>query len=252
MKSPFRTPARSEGLLFLVRGEPGAGRTRFALGLARGATKPIAILGNDRGARSYARQAGATDTVYVPLEDTAMLDRALAELEDHTGNYGGVIIDSITDWWKAEQKKHETEHDGHRTIAMRAWRTIREEHEDRLRILLSLGLHVILLAEERPIFERHGDALVEVGSREDTDRKDAYLADVRLRLFTRGGRTFAEVLKDRTGRYAMGAVVEDPCADLWIDATPSSSTTAPASVAARSRARHASKTGSSRPARSGT
>ena len=233
MKSPFRKPAKPEGLVFLVRGEAGVGKTQFALGLARCSDKHIAVLGSIESARSYARAPVSAKVAYVPIADTSVIDRALADLEDHANQYGGAIVDTITDWWKAEQRKHETEREGRRTIAMRAWRTIREEHEDRLRILQSLGLPVILLAEERPIFEKDGDTVHEVGAREDTDRKDAYLADVRLRLYTRNGTTFAEVLKDRTGRYAMGAVVENPRIDLWISANPSSSTTAPARAGTR-------------------
>src|SRR2546428_6233345 len=109
---------------------------------------------------------------------------------------------------------------------MRAWRAVRDEHERRLRILQSLPLHVVLISEERPIYERVGEELREVGTREDTDKKDGYLADVRLRFFAKDGRPYAEVLKDRTGRFAMGAVVEDPSAELWLG--PSTSTTVPA------------------------
>lgn len=225
--SVFRKPATPNGLIFLLRGEPGTGKTRFALGLARLTPKRVAILGNDRGAARVAGDPAFGNVAHLPITDASSVDAALAELEDHRADFGGVIVDSITDWWNAEQKKHEIEKDGERVIPMRAWRTIREEHEDRLRILTSLGLPVILVSQKRPLWERVAGEIREIGSREDTDKKDSYLADVRLRFFAKNGAPHAEILKDRTGRFRMGAVVEHPTVEAWLDAS-STSTTAPA------------------------
>ncbi len=203
-------PRAPENLVFEVRGEDGAGKTRFALGIARTTPKKVAILGNDRGAAKVAGRATFGNVVHVPIRDASSLDAALAELEDRREEFGAVIVDSLTDWWSAEQKKHVIEEDGEPLIPPRAWRVIRAEHEDRMRILLSLGVPLILLSEERPLWER-----------------DAHLADIRLRLFQKDGRAHAEVLKDRSGRTRMGAVVENPTVELWLRPI-SSSTTAPA------------------------
>ncbi|HVO29210.1 MAG TPA: hypothetical protein VMV18_00665 [bacterium] len=47
----FRTPERPASLTFMLRGEPGTGKTRFALGLTRHAArkKPVAVIGAARG-----------------------------------------------------------------------------------------------------------------------------------------------------------------------------------------------------------
>lgn len=210
------------GITFLVRGWRGSGRTAFALALARLTPKRILVIGEDRGIAALMNPPPSSPIDYRPIRDVSSIDAALAELEDHRDEFGGVVVDTVTDWWTAEKRKHHVFDDA---ITIRDWRVIKDEHECRLRILQSLGLPVVLLADERPFWDLRGaiESLSIVGSREDTEKNDANLADVRLRFFRRGGRRCVEVLKDRTGRFAMGAVVKDPTLEAWI---PSAFTTA--------------------------
>ncbi len=221
------------GITFLVRALRGFGRTAFALGLARLTPKRILVIGRDRGIASITNLP-VRRIEYRPIHDVSSIDAALAELEDHRVDFGGVVVDTLTDWWTAEKRKRHVFDDA---IGPRGWKVIKDEHECRLRILQSLGLPVVLLADQRPIWEWAADrGATVVGDREDTEKTDACLADVRLRFFRKAGRRCIEVLKDRTGRFAMGAVVKDPALEAWI---PSAFTTAPTRKGPRKPANHA-------------
>ena len=149
-------------------------------------------------------------------ESSAAFDKALGSLEKNPARCGGVVVDTLTDLWHAEQRDFEiVAKTGAKVITPHGWRSLSEAHEARIRRLQKLPCHIVLIAEEKPVSEYVNDELREIGTREDTDKKDGYLADVRLRLFAAGGKFFAEVLKDRTGRFGAGYVLENPSLELW-------------------------------------
>ena len=219
MTSLFKQPGEARNVTFMIRGEAGSGKTRFALGLKRVTGLPVAYVGTDRGAKFYANDPEIGGFLQVESRDADVIDSALGELNADSGkSFGGVVVDTVTDWWNAEQRKFEVKgKDGKPVIPMRAWRPLREGHEQKLRGLQALPLHVVLVCEEKPVYERDGEELREVGTKEDSDKKDSYVSDVRLRFFVRNGRFFAEVLKDRTGKFEMGAIVENPKVEMWVD-----------------------------------
>lgn len=220
--SMFKKPEAPAGITFMLRGEPGSGKTRFSLGAKRITGKPVAYIGTDRGALFYQNDPEVGGFLQVETRDAKQIDAAIAELREDWGkSFGAVVVDTITDLWNAEQKLFEiVAKDGKRQIPIRAWRSLRDGHEQKLRDLQALPLHTFLICEEKPIYEKRGTgdeaSLVEVGSREDADKKDSYVCDVRLRLYVEGGAFCAEVLKDRTGTFAMGEIIENPRVEMWI------------------------------------
>jgi hypothetical protein len=218
--SLFKKPSDPVGITFMLRGEAGSGKTRFALGAKRITGKPVAYIGNDRGAKFYQNDADVGGFQAIETSDLVVIDQALAELEKDGGrSFGALVLDTVTDLWNATQGKYEKPgKDGGRGVPMRAWRPLREEHETRLRRAQAMPMHVFLICEEKVIYERHGDDVREVGSREDADKKDSYVSDVRLRFYLDGKRFLAEVLKDRTGTFPMGHVLENPRVEMWAGA----------------------------------
>jgi hypothetical protein len=215
--SVFTRPNDPEGITFMLRGEAGSGKTRFALGARRLAGKTVAYVGNDRGARFYRDDAEVGGFVHVEGADVALTDRAIDEVEKDAGRtFGALVIDTVTELWNATQGKYEKQgKDGVSQVPMRAWRPLRAEHEARLRRIQALPLTVFLICEEKPIYEKDGDERHEVGTREDADKKDSYVSDVRLRFFVERKTFKCEVLKDRTGTFAMGTIVENPRIEMW-------------------------------------
>jgi len=217
--SLFRTPEKPGSVTFMLRGGPDVDLLRFALGLApRGRkAKPLAVIGTDRSPNFYAGDKTIGSFVLVEAKTLAEIEASIAEVRRRKRSFSGVVINSVTDWWNAQLEAHEVvTKDGGRVVPPRAWRVLREEREQQIRALQSLPFPVVLICEERPVFERTEAELREVGTREDTDKKEAYLSDVRLRLFSRAGTECAEVLKDRTGRFPMGAIVEKPAISMWL------------------------------------
>lgn len=216
--SLFQQPDEVVGITFMLRGEPGSGKTRFALGSKRAVGKPVAYVGSDRGAKFYKNDPDVGGFLQVETRDVKIMRAAIAELTGGAHiNFGAVVIDTVTDLWEAEQ----SEYVGPKgNIPLRSWKPLRDGHERILRSLQALPLHVFLICEERPVFERVGEGdnvdLKEVGSKEDSDKKDSYVSDVRLRFFIRDKKFFCEVLKDRTGTFPMGKVIADPRPEMWI------------------------------------
>lgn len=223
--SLFKKPDDPAGITFMVRGDAGTGKTRFALGVKRVTNLPCAYIGTDRGAQFYKDDPEVGGFLQVETRDPKVIESAIKELREDWGKtFGAVVVDTITDLWTAEQKTFEkVKRKGDseiKFIPIGSWRPMREAHEQKLRDLQELPVHTFLICEEKPVYERSGSGedaeLKEVGSREDSDKKDSYVSDVRLRFYTERGRFYAEVLKDRTGTFPMGEVVEDPRVEMWI------------------------------------
>lgn len=230
MSSLFKKPEDPAGITFMLRGDAGTGKTRFALGVKRVTQLPCAYIGTDRGTKFYKDDPEVGGFLAVETRDAKVIDAAIDELADDWGKtFGAAVVDTITDLWSAEQKlftkkktKKKTDGTVEETeyIPINSWRPMREGHEAKLRRLQSLPLHTFLICEEKAVYQRNGTGeeaeLVEVGSREDADKKDSYVSDVRLRFFILEGRFYAEVLKDRTGTFPMGEVIENPRVEMWI------------------------------------
>lgn len=218
--SVFQRPNDPTGITFMVRGEAGSGKTRFALGARRLAGKTVAYVGNDRGARFYRDDPEVGGFLHVEGADVALTDRAIEEVEKDAGwTFGALVLDTVTELWNATQGKYERpDKHGVLGVPLRAWRPLRAEHEARLRRIQALPMLVFLICEEKIIYEKDGDELKEVGSREDADKKDSYVSDVRLRFFTKAKKFYCEVLKDRTGTFEMGHIVENPRIEMWAKA----------------------------------
>src|SRR5262249_544987 len=152
----------------------------------------------------------------VESRDVDKIRAAIRELADtNAEGFGAAVVDTVTDLWEAEVAKAMPNGSD-----IRKWKPLRDGHEALLRALQALPGHVFVICEEKPIYEKRTNGglveLVEVGSKEDSDKKDSYVCDVRLRLFIEGKKFKCEVLKDRTGTFAMGHIIENPRPEMWI------------------------------------
>jgi len=214
MSSLFKPPSEPAGITFMLRGEPGSGKTWFALSLKRATGKPVAYIGTDRGAKFYGKHPEVGGFLAVEARDAKIIREAVDELASGAAaNFGGVVLDTVTDTFTAEQVPYLG---ANGIVPLQKWKPLRDGHEKLLRKIQALPLHVMLICEEKPIYERVDGDLKEIGTKEDADKRDAYACDVRLRFFLKDKRFFAEVLKDRTGTFPMGKVVENPKPEMWI------------------------------------
>src|SRR5439155_12062576 len=101
--SRFHAPTKPKGITFLIRGEPGTGKTRFALGLTRIARKPVAFIGTDRGAKFYSTDASTKPFVLAEAKTSVAIDAAIGEVSRARRSFGGVINVSATVWWYVRQ-----------------------------------------------------------------------------------------------------------------------------------------------------
>jgi hypothetical protein len=233
--SLFKQPESAVGITFMIMGPPGSGKTRFALGAKRVVGR-VAYVGTDRGAKFYKDDPEVNGFLQVESRDIDVIRSAIDELTASQANgFGAVVIDTVTDLWEGEQSKFLIQTKKGPMIPLRSWKPLRDGHEKLLRSLQALPVHVFLICEEKPIYVRVGGEedgdhveLKEIGSREDADKKDSYVSDVRLRFFIDKKTFFCEVLKDRTGTFPMGKVIENPRPEMWLKGAPAAQTSAPA------------------------
>jgi len=212
--SLFKKPGEPAGITFMLRGEPGSGKTWFGLSLKRATGKPVAYIGTDRGAKFYGKHPEVGGFLAVEARDAALIVSAVDELHEGAAEkFGGVVLDTVTDTFTAEQQKYLGSNG---IVPLQKWKPLRDGHERLLRKIQALPLHVMLICEEKPIYERVDGDLKEIGTKEDADKRDAYACDVRLRFFLKDKRFFCEVLKDRTQTFPMGKIVENPKPEMWI------------------------------------
>src|SRR5262245_32512786 len=106
MGTLFKKPEAPAGITLLMRGEPGHGKTRFALGVKRLTKLPCAYIGTDRGSKFYAADPEIGGFLQVETRDAETIDAAIDELEDDWGkSFGAAVVDTVTDMWSVEQKK---------------------------------------------------------------------------------------------------------------------------------------------------
>jgi len=216
--SLFSNNSPLAGLSFSVFGGPGSGKTTFALKAKLATGKRVAYIGSDNGAKTYLHHPEFGGFAFLETRDPEKTQAAVDEiLSGAWKNFGAVVGDTVTDWWEAvQQRAMRPCKDGSLVVPKNAWTKIKQEHDAKLRDLTALPIYSFFLYEEKEIMEERGDQLVRVGVREESNKKDGHVPDVRLRFGVKAGKYLAEVYKDRLGLFAQGSLIENPTPEPWI------------------------------------
>jgi hypothetical protein len=202
--SPFKRAKTIEKRRKLfVWGDSGCGKTWFALQFP----KP-AVLDLERGSEEYGNRFDF-DVLPVTTADDAMA--ALDWLATNRHDYRTLVIDPITVYWEALQKKWSdiflTRNKGGKgfkfefyELQPRDWNIVKAELRHFIRKILALDMNVIVTARQKTQYA-DGGFMRAIGETFDGEKSLPYLFDTILQLRrSPEGKFYAKTIKDRTGR----------------------------------------------------
>jgi len=194
-------------LKILLWGDSGSGKTTLSLQFPR-----PAVIDLEGGTEHYG-QSFKFDVLKATTADE--ISGAVDWLLTHDHEYRTLIIDPISLYWDALQKKwsdiflrrnkaSKGHHGEYFDLQPRDWQTLKAEHKDLVRRLIQLDMNVIVTARQKAQYADGGFMRV-VGETFDGEKSLPYLFDTILRLSRDDkGRFMAENLKDRTGKLPSG------------------------------------------------
>jgi len=203
-ESPFRkATSLSKRLKLFLWGEAGAGKTTLSLQFPR-----PAVIDLEGGADLY---GDAFDFDVLRITTADEVAEAVDWLRTHTHSYRTLVIDPITIYWDALQKKwsdiflrRNKGTKGHKfefyDLQPRDWMTIKAEFKDLVRKLIALDMNVIVTARQKI---QYGDSgfMQAIGETFDGEKSLPYLFDTIVRFYRdEKGRFMGECLKDRSNR----------------------------------------------------
>lgn len=206
--SPFQK-ARSldKRLKLFLWGDSGVGKTTLALQFP----KPV-VIDLEGGADLYG-EAFDFDVLRASTADEAM--EAAQWLLGHAHPYRTLVIDPITVYWDALQKKwsdiflrRNKGSKGYKfefyDLQPRDWMTVKAEFKDFIRKLIALDMNVIVTARQKVQYA-DGAFMKAIGETFDGEKSLPYLFDTIVRLYRdEKGRFLGECLKDRSNKLPLG------------------------------------------------
>jgi hypothetical protein len=206
--SPFRKAGASEERVKIFGwGDAGAGKTTLALQFP----KPV-VIDFERGTSLY----GTTfdfDVLHVTTAEEVV--GALDWLKTQPHEYRTLVLDPITLWWDAVQRrwndvflKRAKAAKGFKfeyfELGPKEWAVIKADWKDLLRKVLSLDMNVIATARQKTQYV-DGAFMQAAGVTFDGERTLPHVFDIVLHLSRdKGGRFMAEASKDRSNRLPKG------------------------------------------------
>ena len=194
-------------LKLFLWGDSGVGKTTLALQFP----KPV-VLDLEGGADQYGDDF-AFDVLRTVDADEIM--QAVQWLGSHETQYSTVIIDPITIYWDALQRKwsdiflerHKDKkgwkHEFY-DFQPRDWMTLKSEHKAFLRRLVALDMNVVVTARQKVQYEE-GSLMRVSGTTFDGEKNLPYLFDTVVQMYRdQKGRRMGSVLKDRTNTLPDG------------------------------------------------
>lgn len=207
-QSPFRSSgeARRKRLKVFIFGDTGTLKTRTALQFP-----DPAVLDLERGTTAYEEEFNFG---VLPETGTQGIMDAVTWLGENDHEYKTVVIDSITHYWEALQKKwsdvflvRNRGKVGHKhefyNLQPGDWGTIKAEMKELMRKLIALDMNVVVTAHEKALYadtSQGGKFMEKVGFTFDGEKKLPYLFDIVLRFTKQGDKFLTEVIKDRTNK----------------------------------------------------
>lgn len=205
---PFKkAAAHGKRLKILLHGPSGSGKTTLALQYPR----PV-VLDLEGGTERYG-DSYEFDVLTTTSPDEVMV--AIEWLRTSSHPYLTAVIDPITVYWEALQKKYSEiflrrnkGSKGHRfefyDLQPRDWMTIKAEYKQLIRYLIDLDMNVVVTAREKPLYADAGFMRV-VGETFDCEKSLPYWFDTVVRLYRDDkGRFLGICQKDRSNRLPQG------------------------------------------------
>ncbi len=206
--SPFlEAVSRGRRLKLLLWGETGAGKTTLSLQFPN-----PAVIDLEGGTEHYGE---SFDFHVLKATSADDINTAVEWLLTHDHNFCTLVVDPITQYWDALQRKwseifmrRNKGGKGHRLeyydFQPRDWMTIKAEHKELVRNLIQLDMNVIVTARQKILYGDQG-FMRAVGETFDGEKSLPYLFDTILQLYRDDkGRFMAKNLKDRTNKLPQG------------------------------------------------
>lgn len=206
--SPFqKARTLDKRLKLFLWGDSGVGKTTLALQFP----KPV-VIDFEGGADLYG-EAFDFDVLRASTADEAM--DAVQWLHGHTHPHRTLVIDPITVYWDALQKKwsdiflrRNRGSKGYKfefyDLQPRDWMTVKAEFKDFIRKLIALDMNVIVTARQKVQYA-DGAFMKAIGETFDGEKSLPYLFDTIVRLYRdEKGRFLGECLKDRSNKLPLG------------------------------------------------
>ncbi|MGQ9589919.1 MAG: ATP-binding protein [Planctomycetota bacterium] len=207
-QSPFQKARLLDRRLKLfLWGDSGVGKTTLALQFP----KPV-IIDLEGGTDLYG-ESFDFDVLRASTADEVM--GAVEWLLTHQHPYRTLVIDPITVYWDALQKKwsdiflrRNKGSKGYKfefyDLQPRDWMTVKAEFKDLIRKLIALDMNVIVTARQKVQYA-DGAFMKAIGETFDGEKSLPYLFDTIVRLYRDDkGRFLGECLKDRSNRLPPG------------------------------------------------
>lgn len=210
----------------LIYGEPGSGKTVFALSF------PKSIVVDSEDGYSWYEGTERTRNVVGILDSQSYddLENLMDELDDaNDEEFSSLIIDSET---KIYENIKEALQNVEETRAARKGRDVLDANlsmrsygkigqlsgrlqNAKLR-LASQGINIISVAQAADEMEDTGNGQrVKVGEKPNMDKRARFDYDVVIRLFTKDNKYYGEIEKDRLEVFERGDIVENPSYQNW-------------------------------------
>jgi len=205
---PFnKAKTTDKRLKLFLWGDFGSGKTTLALQFPN-----PAIIDLDGGSKHY---GGNFNFGVLPANSADEAKEAVQWLLTNRHSYKTLIIDPITIYWDALQKKwsdiflrRKKGTKGYKfefyDLQPRDWMTIKAEFKDFIRSLTSLDMNVIVTARQKVQYA-DGDFMHVIGNTFDGEKSLPYLFDTIVQLYRdEKGNFLGKCLKDRSGRLPLG------------------------------------------------
>jgi hypothetical protein len=224
---PFVKPEKKrEGVKFLIYGESGSGKTPTGLSFPN-----QAFIDSDSGANFYDDDNILVTTSTLSfkelnedLDDLEMEEELFEQIETFT-------VDSITRFYenlqhamnkvaerRALRKGRAAEEEGMSFREHGKMKLYYDEFFARLLGYSKQGKNLVFIAEQKDKNENIGGDIRKVGVMPNMPKDSEFDFDVVIRTFNEKGQPKGEIIKDRTGTFKVGEVVDRPNYELWKDA----------------------------------
>lgn len=218
MRNPFSKPeAVGRHLKIAVTGKPGTGKTVFGVAARKYGMGRVAIISNEAGDVHYIQHPEWGDFDRLPTQRIEQLEEAISYIEANPGEYGTLVIDTVTGVYEALVSAKAKE-DG--SVNVKSWGLIKRKWRSLMARINNLPLNVVEVVHENDITETDDKTgkMAVVGQKLDAEKTFERNPDTLIRLGVVDGKRVCRVLKDRTGIFQAGEVVQDPNIGLWAKA----------------------------------